>query len=90
MPAADDGLTASGGQTFVFSADGFGNDTIASFNILQDVIQLSKTMAAAFANVQPLEASVAAGTMIRFGPSESIFLPGITPGSLHAANFRFT
>ena len=89
MPGADDTVTASAGQTFVFSSGGFGNDTIASFNILQDVIQLSKTMAAAFANVVPLEASVAGGTMIRFGPSESIFLPGITPGSLHAGNFRF-
>jgi len=89
VPAGNDTVTASHSQTFVFSANGFGQETIASFNISDDVIQLSKSMVAAFANIMPLEASVAGGTVIRLGPSESISLPGVTPSSLHAADFRF-
>lgn len=89
MPTAGDTVASSGNDSFVFPAVGFGNDTITGFNLARDLIQLPKAMVAGYAGVQTHEASSAGGTMIGFGSSESIFLPGVAPGSLHASNFRF-
>ncbi len=89
MPAAGDTVAAAGRQTFVLPAGGFGQDTITGFNIAADVIQLPKSMVPDFAGVQHLATAAVGGTMIGIGSSESILLPGVTPGSLHASNFNF-
>ena len=90
--APTQGTTIAGlfpAETFVFPATGFGADTITGFNLAQGVIELPKAMAATFAAVQSREITSAGGTLISFGASASIFLPGIAPSTLHAANFSF-
>jgi hypothetical protein len=76
-------------ETFVFPATGFGTDTITGFNIAQGVIELPKAIAASFTAVQSHSAASAGGTLISLGSSQSIFLAGVAPNTLHAANFAF-
>jgi hypothetical protein len=76
-------------ETIAFPTGGFGVDTITGFSLVQGVIQLPHAIAATFAAVQSHETASAGGTLISFGASESIFLGGIAPSSLHASNFAF-
>jgi hypothetical protein len=89
MPATSDTIAARGLETFVFTVGGSGAETISGFDLAQEIIQLPKSMAADFASLQRLESPVAGGTVIGFGSSESLILPGIAPNSLHASNFQF-
>ncbi len=91
MPSAT-GLTVmanAGFETFAFPTTGFGQDTITGFDLVHDMIQLPRPMAATFTNLQSNESAIAGGTLISFGTSGSVTLAGITPTSLHASNFQF-
>ncbi|MBV9825374.1 MAG: DUF4214 domain-containing protein [Alphaproteobacteria bacterium] len=83
-------LTAlSSPEAFDFSNVTMGQDTIYGFDPTQDAIRISHTTAASFAQVQASFTASAAGTVMSFGVSQSIYLPGVAPTSLSAPNFRF-
>ena len=88
-PTDNTSIAAMPNETIVMPATGFGAETITGFNTAQGVIELPHAIAGSFAAVQAHEAASGGGTLISFGPSESIFLPGIAPTALHAANFSF-
>ncbi|QDL91832.1 hypothetical protein FDP22_08625 [Paroceanicella profunda] len=91
---------AEGGDRFVFATDiaeladgsrvrldapiGFGRDTITDFDVLEDVIDLTRIAdPTGFTLTQ-----TAQGVRIAIGESE-ILLEGVTPGALSAGNFDF-
>jgi hypothetical protein len=86
--SGDETLTATpmAADEFVFTGITTGSHTIDGFNPLEDMIQLSKTQFASFADVQAATSSVSGSAMIKLGHG-SLLLQGVDPASLHASNF---
>jgi len=79
----------AGDDTFVFSAAGFGNDTINDFNPAEDVLQFSPSL---FANFQAAIANaqnVPGGTVIANG-ADTVMLANIAVSSLNSTNVQIT
>jgi hypothetical protein len=89
MPAGNDTVGVRGGETFVFPASGFGTDEITGFNPARDMIQLPKAFVPNYSALVQDETTSGGGITITLGTSESIYLPGVSPTSLSAANFSF-
>jgi WD40 repeat protein len=87
--SANETLTAAGPtpDEFVFTSFAEGIHTIAEFNPVQDMIELSKAAFPAFADVQAATAAVPGGAVINLDHNSSLLLPGVDPTSLHASNF---
>jgi hypothetical protein len=91
VPSGDLVLTAqTAPETFDFGGWVFGNDEIAGFDPTQDAIRLNSGLVNSIASVQADTSAIAGGTLITFDASHSLTLDGVAPGSLGAANFRFT
>ncbi|MGN6750650.1 MAG: NF038122 family metalloprotease, partial [Xanthobacteraceae bacterium] len=85
------GDTLSGGKstdTFMF-APGFGKETINSFNVNQDVIDLPQSLFANFAAVQADMHASGSNTIIVIDANDVITLNHVSITSLHASNFHF-
>ena len=72
---------------FVFTSFVTGTHTIAGFNPVQDMIELSAAQFASFAGVQASTTAMAGGAMINLGHGSSLLLFGVNPTSLHASDF---
>jgi hypothetical protein len=74
-------------EEFVFTAPAAGAHAITGFNVTQDAVELSSALFGSFAAVEAATTATAGGTLIHLGASSSLFLAGVSPGSLHAGNF---
>jgi hypothetical protein len=91
VPSGDLMLTAQPApETFDFGSWMFGKAEITGFDPTQDAVLLSSGLVGSFASVQGDMSAVAGATLITFDASHSLILDGVAPGSLGAANFRFT
>jgi VCBS repeat-containing protein len=76
-------------DTFVFGPTNFGANTIKSFDVQNDTIQIDHTLFANFAAVQAHAAQIAANTVITYDAADTITLQGIALSDLHASDFHF-
>ena len=78
----------SGADTFALPS-GFGDVTIANFDPAHDVVQFNAASFADFAGVMDHATAVGGNTVITAGPHDALTLQNVTPGQLHASDFRF-
>ena len=78
-----------GVDEFNFTTFTAGVHTITNFDAAIDLIALSATSIGSYANVQPHESAYNGGTAIGLSASTAIFIQGIAPTQLSAANFVF-
>ncbi len=76
-------------DVFVFTSFMAGPHAISGFNPAHDLIELSKASLANFAAVQAHSTAAGGGTLIGLDRSSSLLVQGVSPGSLHAGDFRF-
>jgi hypothetical protein len=81
--------TPSVADEFVLTGIGSGSQSIAGFDPMQDIIELSQAQFTSFSQVQAATSAISGGAMIKLGNGGSIVLPGVNPASLHAANFAY-
>jgi autotransporter passenger strand-loop-strand repeat protein len=80
-------LTAAKTPTLFGFSDIAFTDTINSFDVSQDTIQLPKALAADFTTLKNDTTSVSGGSLITLGANQSIFLSSVAPSKLTAGNF---
>jgi Ca2+-binding RTX toxin-like protein len=84
----NDAMTGGAGDdTFVFSAAGFGNDTISDFNPAEDVLQFSPSLFVNFQEARANAQDVAGGTVITNG-ADTVMLANIAVSSLNQTNVQ--
>lgn len=84
----NDYLVGSNGNDFFFyNALGFGSDGIADFNLAQDHLVISTSIAAGYGALNYTQAGT--GTFINFGVGNTILLQNVTAANLNASHFIF-
>ncbi|WP_269153934.1 Ig-like domain-containing protein [Methylobacterium currus] len=87
--AGDDLLTGgAGSDTFAFAGRSFGHDVVTDFTA-GDVIEVSTSAFASFADVQAQMSQTGSDTLIQLDSINAVTLAGVTASNLTSADFRF-
>ncbi|WP_123834379.1 calcium-binding protein [Methylobacterium currus] len=85
----DDVLTGgAGSDTFAFAGRRFGHDVVTDFTA-GDVIEVSTSAFASFADVQAQMSQTGSDTLIQLDSINAVTLAGVTASNLTSADFRF-
>jgi hypothetical protein len=88
-PAAPALTATSGSDEFDLTSNAAAAYSISGFDPSQDVIDLSTSKIADFADLQAHSTASGNSTLIALGSDSSVLIQGVGPAGLNSSDFRF-